>query len=185
MLVAGKKFFQKKKQPIPVDLTAKDWAGQVRKATEATYMYHTGGTSLSIRHASPTHARIPYSSQDCRDKSEVCSGPTVYCRDGPTPNETSTPAEVQGCGCTFSAVYSVSRKFASGVFMALPGSNKARFLIGPGCAGQPGALSQQSSVRRMWRPSSRERCSTSRASGTTCRRCSCALLSQPPSPSTR
>lgn len=46
---AGKKFFQKKKQPIPVDLTSKDWAGQVRKATEATYMFHTGGTSLSIR----------------------------------------------------------------------------------------------------------------------------------------
>ncbi len=59
MLVAGKKFFQKKKQPIPVDLTAKDWAGQVRKATEATYMFHTGGTSLSIRQvnvAQPDHA---------------------------------------------------------------------------------------------------------------------------------
>ncbi len=54
--MAGKKFFQKKKQPIPVDLTAKDWAGQVRKATEATYMFHTGGTSLSIRQASPAHA---------------------------------------------------------------------------------------------------------------------------------
>ena len=51
VLVAGKKFFQKKKQPIPVDLKAKDWAGQVRKATEATYMFHTGGTSLSIRQA--------------------------------------------------------------------------------------------------------------------------------------
>ena len=35
-----------------MDLTVKDWAGQVRKATEATYMYHTGGTSLSIRQAS-------------------------------------------------------------------------------------------------------------------------------------
>ena len=52
LLLTGKKFFQKKKQPIPVDLTVKDWAGQVRKATEATYMYHTGGTSLSIRQAS-------------------------------------------------------------------------------------------------------------------------------------
>ena len=35
-----------------MDLTVKDWAGQVRKATEATYMFHTGGTSLSIRQAS-------------------------------------------------------------------------------------------------------------------------------------
>lgn len=46
---AGKSFFKKKKQPIPVDLTSKDWAGQVRKATEATYMHHTGGTCINIR----------------------------------------------------------------------------------------------------------------------------------------
>ncbi|CAL5218961.1 g714 [Coccomyxa viridis] len=58
----GKKFFQKKKQPIPVDLTAKDWAGQVRKATEATYMFHTGGTSLSIR-----AARSSFTAEDCAE----------------------------------------------------------------------------------------------------------------------
>ena len=46
---AGKTFFAKKKQPIPVDLTHKDWAAQVRRATEATYMFHTGGTCLNIR----------------------------------------------------------------------------------------------------------------------------------------
>jgi len=34
-----------------VDLTSKNWAGQVRRATEATYMYHTGGTCLNIRSA--------------------------------------------------------------------------------------------------------------------------------------
>ena len=50
-MAAGKTFFKKKKQPIPVDLTGKDWAGQVRKATEATYMHHTGGTCINIRWA--------------------------------------------------------------------------------------------------------------------------------------
>ena len=61
LLPAGKKFFQKKKQPIPVDLTNKDWAAQVRKATEATYMYHTGGTSLSIRQAGLFVDSVQYS----------------------------------------------------------------------------------------------------------------------------
>lgn len=51
LVFAGKSFFKKKKQPIPVDLTGKDWAGQVRRATEATYMFHTGGTCLNIRSA--------------------------------------------------------------------------------------------------------------------------------------
>jgi hypothetical protein len=45
----GRAFFQKKKQPIPVDLTHKDWVAQVRRATEATYMFHTGGSCLYIR----------------------------------------------------------------------------------------------------------------------------------------
>ena len=51
-----------------MDLTVKDWAGQVRKATEATYMYHTGGTSLSIRQASvlsPNMGCICASSMNC------------------------------------------------------------------------------------------------------------------------
>ena len=61
LLPTGKKFFQKKKQPIPVDLTNKDWAAQVRKATEATYMYHTGGTSLSIRQAGLSADSVQYS----------------------------------------------------------------------------------------------------------------------------
>lgn len=45
----GKTFFKKKKQPVPVKLTGKDWAGQIRKACEATYMFYTGGSSLNIR----------------------------------------------------------------------------------------------------------------------------------------
>ena len=61
LLATGKKFFQKKKQPIPVDLTNKDWAAQVRKATEATYMYRTGGTSLSIRQAGLSVDSVRYS----------------------------------------------------------------------------------------------------------------------------
>ena len=33
----GKTFFKKKRQPVPVDLTKKDWPSQVRKAAAATY----------------------------------------------------------------------------------------------------------------------------------------------------
>jgi len=46
---AGKTFFKKKKQPIPVNLGAKDWSAQVRKACDATYMYPSSGSSLNIR----------------------------------------------------------------------------------------------------------------------------------------
>lgn len=45
----GKSFFKKKKQPIPVRLTGKDWASQVRKACEATYLFFSGGSSLTIK----------------------------------------------------------------------------------------------------------------------------------------
>lgn len=44
----GKTFFKKKKQPIPVKLAGKDWAGQVRKACGCTYM-HMNGSSMAIR----------------------------------------------------------------------------------------------------------------------------------------
>lgn len=44
----GKTFFKKKKQPIPVKLAGKDWAGQVRKACDCTYMHMTG-SSMTIR----------------------------------------------------------------------------------------------------------------------------------------
>lgn len=46
---AGKTFFKKKKQPIPVDLTKADWGAQVARACAATYMYPASGSSLSIR----------------------------------------------------------------------------------------------------------------------------------------
>lgn len=39
---AGKSFFKRKKQPVPVRLTGKDWAGQIRKACEATYLFWSG-----------------------------------------------------------------------------------------------------------------------------------------------
>ncbi len=38
----GKSFFKKKKQPVPVRLTGKDWAAQIRKACEATYLFWSG-----------------------------------------------------------------------------------------------------------------------------------------------
>lgn len=40
--LAGKTFFKKKKQPVPVRLTGKDWAAQIRKACEATYLFWSG-----------------------------------------------------------------------------------------------------------------------------------------------
>lgn len=44
----GKTFFKKKKHPIPVKLTGKDWAGQIRKACGCTYL-HLKGSSLTVR----------------------------------------------------------------------------------------------------------------------------------------
>lgn len=44
----GKTFFKKKKHPIPVKLSGKDWAGQVRKACGCTYL-HLKGSSLTLR----------------------------------------------------------------------------------------------------------------------------------------
>ena len=41
-IAAGKSFFKKKKQPVPVRLTGKDWAGQIRKACGATYLFWSG-----------------------------------------------------------------------------------------------------------------------------------------------
>ena len=32
-----------------MDLRGKDWASQVRRATEATYLFHTGGSCLNLR----------------------------------------------------------------------------------------------------------------------------------------
>lgn len=51
----GKSFFKKKKQPIPVQLTGKDWAGQVRKACGATYLFLTG-SSMTLRVAKATQS---------------------------------------------------------------------------------------------------------------------------------
>ncbi|KAK9809197.1 hypothetical protein WJX72_011165 [[Myrmecia] bisecta] len=45
----GKTFFKKKKQPIPVDLRGSDWAAQIQKARNATYMYTSAGSSINIR----------------------------------------------------------------------------------------------------------------------------------------
>ena len=46
---AGKHFFKKKKSPIPVDLTSKDWAAQIGKAVSGTYLRKGLGSTLSIR----------------------------------------------------------------------------------------------------------------------------------------
>lgn len=52
----GKSFFKKKKQPVPVRLVGKNWGLQVSKACNATYMYLTGGSSLSVRAAKASQA---------------------------------------------------------------------------------------------------------------------------------
>lgn len=58
----GKSFFKKKKQPVPVKLSVKDWAGQVQKAREATYLFLSGGSSLSVR-----VARSSQTEEECVD----------------------------------------------------------------------------------------------------------------------
>mmetsp|Transcript_21030 Transcript_21030/g.46158 ORF Transcript_21030/g.46158 Transcript_21030/m.46158 type:complete len:299 (-) Transcript_21030:363-1259(-) len=45
----GKSFFKKKKQPIPIKLTTKDFAAQVQKACACTYLYKHSGTCVNIR----------------------------------------------------------------------------------------------------------------------------------------
>eukprot|EP00983_Pelagomonas_calceolata_P026126 821054-Pelagomonas_calceolata.AAC.1 len=47
----GKSFFKKKKQPIPVDITVKDFPAQVKKACAATHMFKNSGTCVNIRAA--------------------------------------------------------------------------------------------------------------------------------------
>lgn len=56
----GKSFFKKKKQPVPVNLKGKNWSGQIKKACEATYLFLSGGSSLSIR-----VARASQGEDDC------------------------------------------------------------------------------------------------------------------------
>ncbi|OUS47721.1 ribosomal protein L1p/L10e family-domain-containing protein [Ostreococcus tauri] len=45
----GKNFFKKKKQPVAVDLTKKDWVAQVKRAVSATYMHIAGGTCVNVK----------------------------------------------------------------------------------------------------------------------------------------
>lgn len=45
----GKAFFKSKKQPIPVDLSRKDWAGPVKDAVAATYLFRGGGSCVNIK----------------------------------------------------------------------------------------------------------------------------------------
>ncbi|KAI0035213.1 ribosomal protein L1p/L10e family-domain-containing protein, partial [Vararia minispora EC-137] len=45
----GKKFFEAKKQPIPVCLTRKDLKGELERAISSTYMHQNRGTCTSIK----------------------------------------------------------------------------------------------------------------------------------------
>jgi hypothetical protein len=46
---AGKAFFRKKRQPVPVDLRGSDWGAQIKRALGATYFFHTGGSCINLR----------------------------------------------------------------------------------------------------------------------------------------
>lgn len=45
----GKAFFRAKKQPVPVDLTSKDWAAPIQRAVASTYMFKGGGSCVNIK----------------------------------------------------------------------------------------------------------------------------------------
>jgi ribosome biogenesis protein UTP30 len=45
----GKGFFRAKKQPVPVDLTSKDWAAPIERAVSSTYMFRGGGSCVNIK----------------------------------------------------------------------------------------------------------------------------------------
>ena len=45
----GKNFFKKKKQPVALDLTKKDWVAQVHRAVSATYLHVSGGTCVNVK----------------------------------------------------------------------------------------------------------------------------------------
>ena len=45
----GKAFFKKKKQPIPVDLRRGNWAAEVKRACQHTYMFKSSGTCINIK----------------------------------------------------------------------------------------------------------------------------------------
>jgi ribosome biogenesis protein UTP30 len=49
--IIGKTFFEKKKQPVPVDLSStspEDVKQEIQEAVQATYFFQTGGSSTSI-----------------------------------------------------------------------------------------------------------------------------------------
>ena len=52
---------QKKKQPIPIRLTAKDLPAQVKKACACTYMFKNSGTTINIKVGGSHTARGPLS----------------------------------------------------------------------------------------------------------------------------
>ncbi|VDB90263.1 unnamed protein product [Peniophora sp. CBMAI 1063] len=51
----GRKFFDAKKQPIPVNLTRKGLKGELERAISSTYMHQNQGTCTSIKIATLTH----------------------------------------------------------------------------------------------------------------------------------
>ena len=53
----GKSFFKKKRQPVPVDLTKRDWPAQIRKAAAATYVHMGAGTAISVK-VGKTHQSV-------------------------------------------------------------------------------------------------------------------------------
>ncbi|PVU95970.1 hypothetical protein BB559_002550 [Furculomyces boomerangus] len=47
--LVGSKFFQKKKQPVPVNLATNEFTKEIKKALSSTYFHFSRGTTLSIK----------------------------------------------------------------------------------------------------------------------------------------
>ena len=45
----GKQFFKRKKQPIPIKLSTKDWESQIQKVANSTFLFVSGGSCVSIK----------------------------------------------------------------------------------------------------------------------------------------
>eukprot|EP00850_Spirogloea_muscicola_P001919 SM000007S20879 [mRNA] locus=s7:696898:698265:+ [translate_table: standard] len=52
----GKTFFKKKKHPIPVSLKGSNWAEQIRRACDSTYLYLGSGACCVLRTARTSHS---------------------------------------------------------------------------------------------------------------------------------
>eukprot|EP00743_Colponemidia_sp_Colp-15_P003912 GILK01004221.1.p1 GENE.GILK01004221.1~~GILK01004221.1.p1 ORF type:complete len:264 (+),score=40.48 GILK01004221.1:50-793(+) len=56
-MLLGKTFFQKKRQPVPVDLTKKDLVAEITKARDSTYLHMSQGPCCALRVAKTSFSK--------------------------------------------------------------------------------------------------------------------------------